>query len=217
MYILKEFISALKKGDIQHCFLLCERHPDLAKTEINGVSLPLTCLFYNQYELANELARNKVELDLFEASALGISQTIKLLIEKGENPDAVASNGFTPLALACYYGQYEAVKWLLTLGANVNKPIENESGFSPLHAAVLANSFPIVEFLLSKGAFINAKQKDGATALYLAVEARNIELARFFIEQKASYNSSIDNGTSLKKLLSEINSSEFDALFKTMK
>jgi uncharacterized protein len=214
---LESFVLALDQGDNHQCFLLFEKYPELANERYNGVSLLLTCLFYNQFELAEMLAKEKVEMDLFEAAGLGISSKIKSLIEKGENPDALNKNGYTPLGLACHFGQFEAVKWLFTLGANVNKPMENELGSSPLHAAVGANSFPIVEFLVSKGAFINAQQKNGTTALYAAVNQKNLELTRFLLDQKAAINIKMPNVIHLKELVSNLQLEEFDLLFKNLK
>lgn len=217
MQILEAFVSALKKGDNHQCYLLNERHPFLANEEVDGVSLILICLYYNQFELASILAKNKEYIDLFEAAALGISSKIKSLIEKGKDPNSLNESGYTPLGLACHFGQYEAVKWLLTLGANVNKPMENQLGSSPLHEAVTANSFPVVEFLLSKGAFINSQRIDGSTALYLAVYNKNFEITQFLVEQKAALDIKINNNVNLKELVAKLQSKEFDVLFKNIK
>jgi ankyrin repeat protein len=216
MNILKSFISALEQGDFHQCLKLYEQHPDLANADVEGISLILICLNFDQFELARILAKDKTEIDLFEASALGISITIRTLIEKGGNPDSINKDGITPLGLAAKFGQYEAVKWLLTLGANVNKPMRNALGSSPLHFAVKASSFPIVEFLLSKGAFINAQQKDGTTVLYAAVAKRNVEITKFLIEQKAALDVKIGNNFNIKELVAGLKLKEFDLLFKNM-
>ena len=216
MDFIKEFISSLQKGDHHRCFVLLENHPNITILENNEVSLILKCLQFNQFEMAELVARKKKEINLFEAAALGISLKIKAFIEKGENPNSVNNEGMTPLGLACFYGQYEAVKWLITLGADVNKPMENGLGTYPLHLAVMANSMSIVKFLLEKGAFINAQENDGTTALYAAVYQRNFEITRFLIEQRAAINIQLENKVSLRELVANLQSKEFDTLFKSI-
>ena len=63
-------------------------------------------------------------------------------------------------------GNFNMMNWLLDLGADVNS---TAGTCPPLHVAMETRKLEIVDWLISKGAKIDAKDKDGQTALHCAV------------------------------------------------
>jgi ankyrin repeat protein len=105
---------------------------------------------------------------------------MRLLIEKGANPAIATRNRTTALmalvgGLGRRYGAdlkvsaaeeknaLEAAKLLLDLGADVNAA--NEAGQTSLHAAAAIGANGIVRFLVERGARVDAKTRQGRTAL----------------------------------------------------
>jgi len=86
----------------------------------------------------------------------------------GGHSDVVDNDQNTPLHKALANADLGHVNYLLDAKASVvrvNKKLQ-----SPLHLAVLHTTDPIVEKILAAGADVNAKDKDGKTAIYLATE-----------------------------------------------
>ena len=128
----------------------------------------------------------------------GHTQTIKLLLQKGADVNARDIGGGTPLIWAVWEGRLEVVEVLLERGVDVNSKsfggrtalmqaaardhqLENWYSVlrtffrSILHWSFFGPRYPVgekdaqmVKVLLEKGADVNAKYKDGWTALMRA-------------------------------------------------
>ena len=115
---------------------------------------------------------------LMLASMTGNSEAVKLLLSKGANLDiqqcsTVASNdsliGFTALMYACDRGDLKIAKLLLQAKANPN--IKREvNGETALMNAIDGGSPDIVQQLLQFGADPNITERNGFTAIYLAIQ-----------------------------------------------
>ena len=89
-------------------------------------------------------------------------EVAKLLLEKGADVNAKASNGQTALHQASAYGQLEVVKLLLERGASVNFEVKDDAqggdpGCTPLLLAAENGHLEIVKLLLGKKADVNAR------------------------------------------------------------
>jgi len=87
-----------------------------------------------------------------------ISMIIYLLFNEPLDITSVDENGSTPLHLACYYGSFESVRYLLSLKSNINA-VDNEK-LTPLHLAVRNEKEKIVKLLLLNGADKNITNKN---------------------------------------------------------
>src|SRR4029077_17555772 len=102
---------------------------------------------------------------------------VRLLLEKGADPNFRTKRNESALADAATAGYEETVKLLLDRGAEVN--VQDIRGYSPLLYAAGSDTMPagIVKMLLAKGADTKA-EGDGETARMLAAKRGDSEVAR---------------------------------------
>lgn len=121
--------------------------------------------------------------DIYDACRKGNVELIKQLSKV--NPDTINTpnkSGYTPLIIAGYRNQLEAVKVLLDLGANVNAVSEDGT---VLTAACYKSNTALVKILLEQHADVNVKNNAGTTPLMFAIMAENEEIVKLLIENKA--------------------------------
>lgn len=90
------------------------------------------------------------------------------------------------------YGNYDSVKKLINAGANVNE--KDDWGFVPLIETVLCNKPSIAYLLLENGAGVDERDMTGQTALQWAVNHRNLELCKLFLDHQANPNHYSNDG-----------------------
>lgn len=87
---------------------------------------------------------------LIYAAWQGRTETVKFLLDKGADIDAVSPSGISALMMAAREGHYDTVKLLLWEVANPN--IKNDSGATALSWALKAGNTDIAELLKRAGA-----------------------------------------------------------------
>jgi hypothetical protein len=104
-------------------------------------------------------------------------EAVRLLLDEGAEPDAVATNGsdLRPLHSACAARGLEVVTMLLAAGADPNT--RQRGGFTPLHAAAMHGDGEIVEALLAAGGDPGLQDDDGKTAADHARAGGHTEMA----------------------------------------
>ena len=121
--------------------------------------------------------------DIYDACRKGNVELIKQLSKV--NPDTINTpnkSGYTPLLIAGYRNQLEAVKVLLDLGAKVNALSEDGT---VLTAACYKSNTALVKILLEQHADVNVKNNAGTTPLMFAIMAENEEIVKLLMENKA--------------------------------
>jgi serine/threonine-protein phosphatase 6 regulatory ankyrin repeat subunit B len=123
----------------------------------------------------------------------GNEEVVKTLIAAGADVNEQAYRPAGPLKLAAAKG-YRIVEILLSAGANPNPP---EGDVTPLMNAAHVNSLSIVTRLLEARANVNAKTRDGFTALMAASSAADVDpaLIKALITAGADVNAKAENGT----------------------
>jgi ankyrin repeat protein len=190
---LEEYITT---GDVMGLNALISQKPALAKTMTSHHVSPLmlSC-YYKKPEITKLLLKYVDEISLFEAAAAGESTVVERLVQS--YPEAInyyAEDGFTPLGLACYFGQYEIARYLITHGADVN--ISSNNGFNvfPIHSAAAGDYTDIAKLLIEAGANVNVRQQAGATPLHSAAQNGNLDLLILLLEHGADVNVRMEGG-----------------------
>ena len=135
-----------------------------------------------------EAAAEGADLDVFDAAALGRVERLRELLDGDPGRvEAISDDGFTPLHLAAFTGEVEALRLLLERGA----PLErlSEASFArvrPLGTAVFARRHEAVEALLDAGADPNGADEGGFAPLQTAEANGDEELARMLRERGAT-------------------------------
>jgi ankyrin repeat protein len=114
------------------------------------------------------------------------------LLAAHANPNAVSHFGYTPLNVAIWEDNLEAVRLLLKRGANVNlKPLRKRYT-PPLCAAAAAGKPQILRLLIEAGAEVNAVDSRNSTPLICASFASE-ELALAVIEALLKAGAKVDH------------------------
>jgi ankyrin repeat protein len=113
------------------------------------------------------------------AAFYGDGEAVRLLLDKGANPNAQNEAGGTALMYAA--GDTEKTRLLLDGGSNPN--LRSGEGRTALLIAVgRAGSYDAVKLLLEKGADAKARLPGGPGALTLAITARDPELLQLLLD-----------------------------------
>ncbi|MBC7401401.1 MAG: ankyrin repeat domain-containing protein [Mucilaginibacter sp.] len=190
---LEQFIT---DGDLPGVNNLLTQNPALAiATTSHKVSPLMLSCYYKKPEVTALLLKYVEDLNLFEAAAAGKFDVLAYLVFN--HPDALneyAVDGFTPLGLACYFGQFEAARYLVLKGADVNLPSNNGFNVFPLHSAAAGNYTDIARMLVENGAKVNVKQQAGSTPLHSAAQTGNLELLILLLENGAQTDVRMEGG-----------------------
>ena len=169
--------------------------------------LHVACLF-DHLEVAHTLLESGADVELrvektiaketslHIAAGHGNGQIVRVLLEKGADPNSIASNHVkTPLHVAASVGHVQVVKYLLQGGAKreVQRPAELSrfgSWCTPLHLACQKGHLEIVKVLHQHGANIDAVSEDhrGISVLHKAVINHHVDIIKYLISQGVTMN-----------------------------
>jgi ankyrin repeat protein len=115
----------------------------------------------------------------------GRTSVVEYILAKGADPNARDNFNLTPLLRAVMEEHYEMANLLIKRGADYEATFE---GNSCLIEATLQNNDALVRLLLDSGAFIEAKTKDGHTALHLAAANAYVNVVQILLQYGANVN-----------------------------
>ncbi|HET6200815.1 MAG TPA: ankyrin repeat domain-containing protein, partial [Candidatus Acidoferrales bacterium] len=134
----QKFLDAVKAGDAPRVKQMLVIDPRLANARAeSGASAVMTAIYHGKMDVCDQLLEHGAQLEIHEAAASGKAEKVAALAV--QNPAAINSysaDGFTPLALAAFFGQRDAAQWLLANGADVNAVAKNPTSYTPLTGAV---------------------------------------------------------------------------------
>lgn len=192
----ERFLAAAREGDLASLGALLAEEPALLshRNEL-GQSAILLAQYHRKPEAVRFLRDAAPPLTLHEAAAVGDLETVRrLILERGRLIDAHAGDGFTPLALAAFFGHPEVAAYLVSQGANVSLAAANPMKVTPLHAAVAAGHVKIVETLVENGADVNARQQQGWTPLHGAAQRGDEALVKLLLSHGAQPEMRAESG-----------------------
>jgi ankyrin repeat protein len=129
---------------------------------------------------------------LHYASAVGLVESVKILLKKGAEIDAKDNNGETALYRAASKRHEAVVKLLLENGAEFN--VKGSDGKTTLYWAAYHGHEAVVKLLLGKGAKVDAKDVYGNTALYCAAFKGHEAVVKLLVEKGAGVDTEVNNG-----------------------
>jgi uncharacterized protein len=179
----QQFFEAIRAGDRDRVdSLLSADAALLGATDEKGLGAYMAAKYSGRNDIAAMLLEKGVTLDVYAACMAGAKDRVLSLI--GENPELLndySHDGWTPLHLACFFGQPGVAEALIAQGAEVGARSRNPMQNTPLHAAAAGRSKEAVRALLENGADVNARQDGGWTALHAASQNGDVEMVRLLI------------------------------------
>lgn len=192
----EEFLEAARQGDLDKLASLFAADASLlnARNDLGQGALMLA-KYHRKPEVAEWLLARNPDVTLHEACAAGALATVQEMIGASGSKliDTHAADGFTPLALACFFGNADVAAYLVDQGANVNLAATNPMRVAPMHAAVAARQPGIVRMLLAAGADANQPQQQGWRPLHGAAQNGDEESVKLLLEHGADRMLRADN------------------------
>lgn len=155
------------------------------------------------------------QTSIFDATRNGDTSAINFLIKI--NPDTVNSTnqrGHTPLILATYHNQTQAVSHLIKNGANINYTFSQGSA---IHGATYKGYLEIVQILVDNGINIDIPDQNGTTPLIYATIFNHIGIVKLLFGKGANINHKDNTGNSASDYAKSLQNKILIDLFKTYK
>jgi ankyrin repeat protein len=117
---------------------------------------------------------------------------VELLLSQGADINIKNDKGWAPLHFAIFFKQPAIVKLLLDKNVDIEEKVQ---GVPPLIGAV--ENPEIANILIEKGADIKARDGQGWTALFYAVDKGRLDMVKLFLDKGADIHTKSNNGDSL--------------------
>lgn len=199
-----EFVARIDAGDTDAVRSALDADPSLASARgEDGVSALLHARYRFDRETLDALLSADPEMDVFDAAALGHLDRLRQRLEDPGQAEAVASDGFTALHLAAFFGKADAARELLAAGASPHARTTNALANQPLHAAAAGRHIEVCRVLLAAGADVNDRERGDITPLHQAAEHGDVEMVELFLSAGADAAARLPDGRTPADLADE--------------
>lgn len=166
---MRDPFDMLRTGDVEGLRALLAADPSLARSRNgSGTSLLAVAHYSGHAEAAGLILPHCGELAPADAIIAGDEAALERALAGGWDANDYAPDGFTPLALAAFFGRRAMFERLLPLTSNLDARATNAQRVTALHAATARRQAGMVESLLRAGAQPDLPQAGGFTALHAA-------------------------------------------------
>jgi ankyrin repeat protein len=188
--------DAIDAGDEARLAELLATEPGLAgERDDDGVSAALHARYRDNHDAVAQLLATDPDLDIFDAAGLGWPDRLADLVAADPGlASAFASDGFTPLHLAAFFGGVEAARLLIANSAPPNAVSRNPMQVMPLHSAAAGGHDEVARLLVAAGADVNARQLHGYTPLHAAAQNGDAEMTEMLLTAGADPAARTDDG-----------------------
>jgi uncharacterized protein len=166
---IDQLFEAIRAHDLAKVDEAISSHPSvLAQRNAQGISPLSWAAYLGQQPIVEALRVKRGAPDFWEACIVGDEGAVQGALAAGQDVNAFAPDGFTPVGLAAFFRHPEIVKQLVDAGADVNLRSKNAQKVGPLHAAAARSDVQTMELLLLRGADPNLPQEKLARPLHAA-------------------------------------------------
>lgn len=192
----EELFAAISAGRVERVREILQADPTLATArDDRGVSALMQARYRVDRGVIEAVKAHVDTLDVFEAATFGDLDRLTELLEADPSAATAGSgDGFTPLHFAAFFGQTDAVAFLIARGAEVDARGTGWMVGTPLHAAASGRHLEAARRLLEAGADPDARQSQGFTPLHAAAEHGDVALARALLAHGADVHAITDDG-----------------------
>ena len=210
-----DIFAAISAGDKNEVTQLIAADPQVGHVRNQtGVSALMQARYENKLEMVALLRKPVGDLDVFEAAAFGDLPRLQTLLKTDrELAKARSGDGFTPLHLACFFGEIEAAQTLIRQGADANAG--SPARIAVIHSAAASRNAAVVKLVLQAGANPNAQQQGGYTALHEAAMHNSVERAQALLDAGADLAIRSDAGLTAAQVAEQEGSKEVAALLSS--
>jgi ankyrin repeat protein len=143
---------------------------------------------------------NRGRAPAFAAAAGGHVKILELLHEFKCDLDKPDHDMYSPVCIACERGFAKVIKFLATIGCNIQprllpQPFCEPRVVDPLFIASGCGHTEVVNLLLSVGCRINTRNSGGATSFYIACQEGHLDIVRLLIDAGCDISTTLLNGT----------------------
>jgi ankyrin repeat protein len=211
----RRVLELLQAGDVDGLRRTLEQDPASAEArDAAGVSLLMQSLYRGRRDLAELIANQKNELDIFEAASLGRTERLKECLRDAAAINAYSKDGFTALHFSCFFGQPDAARQLLESGAAADAVAANPMQVMPLHSAAAARNLEAARLLLEHGAPVNARQQGGWAPIHAAAQNGDRPMVELLLNHHADPELANDDGKTPAMVAREKGHKELAALLE---
>ena len=200
-----DLFALIAATDVRAVRGLLEDQPWLATDrDEDGVSALMRARYQMDRGLVAAVRAHVAELDVFESAAFGdLDRLSELLATEPDLVNAASGDGFTPLHLAAFFGQTDAVRLLLARGAEPDVRGQGWMTGTALHSAASRLQSDVVRILLEAGANPDVRQSAGWTPLHAAAMNGDLASMEALLGAGADPAAENDEGRSVADLASE--------------
>ena len=191
-----------KHGNVVHVLLSDSQCLVDAKGRYGYTALHYSCI-YGHVDIVKTLVKHKANVN----ARIYSGNTPLTLAARNKHDNVVHAllsdpqclvnakdqDSYTALHYSCSYGNVDILRTLVNHKANVNA--RTDSGDTPLTLAARNKHDIVVHALLSNPqCLVDAKGKDGYTALHYSCRYGNVDILRTLVNHKANVNATTDSG-----------------------